>query len=385
MRRIRKLKKFLKFAALIGAVTALSACGNLKNSDLSNNPTTSTTKQKSYQTTSTNNNSYNVLLKNGKYLTSPIEGLTANTTDNSVDNRALESQLMTLSHNSFSTGRYVFQEGQQLSVSTVSSWLARETKKDKTGLNPKKSPKKSKSYSPIILDQILEQDYLTKSGSSYKLGGMSLGLALNSVDYYKGKRDAEYHVDISRQRQENFGREAANKLVKRLRSRKGMKNIPILIGLFSKTSKDSLVGGNYFAYGIANANSSKINQWKTVNYRSQVLPTVGNEKAINSTDASAFSDFRAAVQGYFPNISGVTATAKYQDKSLTQMNITITTQFFGYAQIESFARLVSSAAKKYLPNNAPIEIKISSVNDVQALVAKNSADDSYYVHVFGGE
>lgn len=164
-----------------------------------------------------------------------------------------------------------------------------------------------------------------------------------------------------------------------------MKDIPILVGLFSKTSKDSLVGGNYFAYGIANANSSKINDWKTVNNRSQVLPTVGSEKAINSTDAASFSDFKAAIQGYFPNISGVTATVRYQNKTLTQMNITVTTQFFGYARIESFSRLVLSAAKKYLPKDAPIEIKINSVNDTQALIAKNSADDSYYVHVFGGE
>lgn len=115
-----------------------------------------------------------------------------------------------------------------------------------------------------------------------------------------------------------------------------------------------------------------------------MLPTVGSEKAINSTDAASFSDFKAAIQGYFPNISGVTATVHYQNKTLTQMNITVTTQFFGYAQIESFQDLYCQLLK-YLPKDAPIEIKINSVNDTQALIAKNSADDSYYVHVFGGE
>lgn len=379
------MKRFLKITAIFGALVALSACGNLKNSDLANNPTTSTTKQKSYQTTSTSNNGYNVLLKDGKYLTSPIEGMTANTSDNTVDSRSLESGLITLSKNQFSTSRYVFQEGQQLSTGTVTDWLDRKSKDNKDGLNPEKSTGK-KAYSPIILDQILEQDYLTKSGSGYKLGGMSLGLALNSVDYYtSGKKGVEHHVDISSARQDEFGKKAANDIVVRLRKHKATKSIPLVIGLFRKTGKDSLVGGNYFAYGIANANSSKINEWKTVNYRSQVLPTVGNEKAINSTDAAAFSNFKAAVQGYFPNISGVTATVHYQGKDLIQMNINITTQFFGYAQIQSFSRLVASSAKKYLPQHAPIEIQINSVNAIQALVAKNSADDSYYVHVFGGE
>lgn len=379
------MKKVLKITAILGVLITLSACGNLKDSDLANNPTTSNSQKKKYQTTSTNDNSYNVLLKNGKYLTSPISGLTANDNDNNVDERALESQLMNLSHNQFSTGKYVFQEGQELNQATVSDWLGRYSKSNKEGLNPEKS-KKGKSYSPIILDQILEQDYLTKNGSSYKLGGISLGLALNSVDYYNKKDGGpEYQTKISRNQQESFGKEAANKVIKRIRKQKGMKNIPILIGLFSKTSKDSLVGGNYFAYGIANANSSKINEWKTVSYRSQILPVVGNEKAINSSDATAFSDFKSAIQDYFPNISGVTANVQYQNGKLSQMNITVTTQFYGYAQVESFTRLVASSAKKYLPTNAPIEIKITSVNDVQALIAKNSADDGYSVHIFGGE
>ena len=379
------MKNFVKISAILGVLITLSACGNLKDSDLANNPTTSTSQKKTYQTTSTNNNSYNVLLKNGKYLTSPIEGLTADTNDNSVDERALESQLMGLSHNQFSTGRYVFQEGQQLNQTTVTDWLGRYSKNNKEGLNPEKAAK-GKAYEPIILDQVLEQDYLTKNGSGYKLGGMSLGLALNSVDYYNKKDGGpEYQSKISREKQESFGKDAADKIVKRIRAQKGMKNIPILIGLFSKTSKDSLVGGNYFAYGIANANSSKINQWKAVDYRSQILPVVGNEKAINSSDATAFSDFKSAIQDYFPNISGVTANVQYENDKLSQMNITVTTQFYGYAQVESFTRLVASSAKKYLPTNAPIEIKITSVNDVQALIAKNSADDGYSVHIFGGE
>ena len=379
------MKKVLKITAILGVLITLSACGNLKDSDLANNPTTSNSQKKKYQTTSTNDNSYNVLLKNGKYLTSPISGLTANDNDNNVDERALESQLMNLSHNQFSTGKYVFQEGQELNQATVTDWLGRYSKSNKEGLNPKKAAK-GKSYKPIILDQILEQDYLTKNGSSYKLGGISLGLALNSVDYYNKKDGGpEYQTKISRNKQESFGKEAANKIIKRIRKQKGMKNIPILIGLFSKTSKDSLVGGNYFAYGIANANSSKINEWKTVSYRSQILPVVGNEKAINSSDATAFSDFKSAIQDYFPNISGVTANVQYQNGKLSQMNITVTTQFYGYAQVESFTRLVASSAKKYLPTNAPIEIKITSVNDVQALIAKNSADDGYSVHIFGGE
>lgn len=378
------MKKLLSFLVVLGTALSLSACGSLKDTDLANNSTNTTVKKKGYQTTSTTSNGYSVLLKNGEYVTSPIEGLTENSSDNNVDGRALEEGLIAISHNTFSPAKYVFQEGQEISEATAAEWLARKSKNNPNGLNLKSTG--TKNYTPIILDQILEQDYLVKSGSSYKVNGVSLGLALNSVDYYnKVKNGAEYSKSISRAQQEELGKEAANKIVARLRKRKSLKNVTLVVGLFSKTDKDSLVGGNYFTYGIANANSSKINKWNTINNRSQVLPVVGNEKAINSNDATAFSDFKTAIEGYFPNISGVTATVKYQDGKLKQMNVNVTTQFFGYAQIESFSRLVLSAAKKYLPKDAPIEIKIGSVNETQALIAKNSADDSYYTHIFGGE
>lgn len=368
-----------------GVALVLGACGNLKNSDLANNPTTSTTKQKSYQTTSTVKSGYSVLLKNGQYVTSPIMGLTATNYDNKVDMRAMEKGLIDLSKNKFSTNRYVFQEGQQLDKDTVTSWLDRKSKSNPDGLNPEKAGKK-KAYSPIILEEMLEDDFLTGSGSNYKLGGVSIALALNSIDYYQKKKDGpQSQANISRAQQEEFGRRAAQTIIDRLRKKKGMSKVPIMIALFNKTGQDSLVGGNYFSYGVADENSSKINKWNAVSEKTQVLPTIGNEKPINSDDASALNSFKAAIQGYFPDISGVVATVHYTNGKLTQENIQVTTQFFGYTQIESFTKLVLSTAKKYLPANVPIEIKISSVNDVQALIAKNSADDAYYVHIFGGE
>lgn len=376
------MKKLLMGLLIFAFAINLTACGNLKNSNLTNNPANTNGKQKTYQTTVTDKNGYNVLLKDGQYLISPTNGITASNNDNNVDNRSLEVGLLNISHDLFSTDKYVFQEGQVLTPRQVNIWLSRYSKHNKQGLNYKKS----KKYSPIILNQIFEQDFLVKSGSSYKLGGISLGLALNSVDYYTKVKDGpEYHVNIKKNQQLAYGKKVAYTLIKRLRKISALKHIPILIGLFQKTGRDSLIGGNYLAYSIVDTNSSKINEWKSVDYSSQVLPTIGDTKPINSTDAASFSDFKAAIQGYFPNISGIIAKVHYQNKHLKQMNISITTQFYGYAQIESFSRLTLSVAKKYLPNNVPIEIRIESVNNLQATITKNDADDSYYVHVFSGE
>lgn len=370
--------------AVLGAMISLSACGNLKNSSLANNATTTSTKKKTNQTTDTGKNGYTVLLKNGTYQTSPISGLTATDNDNSVDTRQLEKGLVDISKEQFSPSSYTFQEGQYLDASTVTDWLARKSKSNPTGLNPASGSKKD--YQPYYLEEVLEQDYLTGSGSKYSLGGMSLGLAMNSVDYYQKVKDgAQYEKDISRSEQKAQGKAMAQIILKRLRKRKALKNIPITIALFSKTSKDSLVGGSYFAYGTASANSSKITKWKSISEKTQVLPTVGSAKAVNSNDASSFNSFKTSIQNYFPTISGASATLRYRDGKLIQENISITTQFYGYEQVASFTQLVLSQAKKYLPNDVPLEIKIGSVNDVQALIAKETADSNYQVHIYGGE
>ena len=115
------------------------------------------------------------------------------------------------------------------------------------------------------------------------------------------------------------------------------------------------------------------------------MPTVGSAKAYSSSDESKFTNFKGAIENYFPNVSGVIGYLRYQDKKLVQENIAITTQFYGYEQVQSFTRLVESCAKKYLSNDTAVEIKIGSVNDVQALVFKESADSAYQVHIYGGE
>ncbi|MDO4912897.1 MAG: CamS family sex pheromone protein [Lactobacillus sp.] len=374
----KKIIPFLLFTALL-----TTACGRLKDSDISNNATTTNQKAKSYQTTATGNDGYSVLLKNGKYLTSPIAGLSGTTNAGSTDDRELERGLIDISKKIYSPNSFVFQEGQYISETTGSDWLGRYSKSNSTGLNPEN---KGKTHRPRYLEQIVEQDYLTGSGQNYSIAGMSIGLGMNSTDYYqKTSGGPTYTASISKSDQRKYGEEYANIIVKRLRQKKALKNIPITVALYSKASEDSLTSGAYFAYGTADKNSSKITKWKRVSVKWQVLPTVGSAKAYNSQDSANFVNFKGAIQNYFPNISGVIGYLRYQDGKLAQENITITTQFYGYEQVQSFARLVLNTAKKYLSNDVPIEIQISSVNDVQAVVFKESSDSSYQLHIYGGE
>lgn len=377
-----KKKLLLIFSAFL--LVFLTGCGNLKNSDLANNATT-TTKKKTYQTTATGSDNYNVLLKDGVYQTSKIAGMTATNNGNSVDLNNLESGLIQFSLTQFSNDKYVFQEGQQLSRKTVNAWLTRYNKdSNKLGLNPEDNGQTdADKRNPIYLEQIIEGDFLTTDNNNgYQLAGISLGLAMNSVDYYTKETDGpQFKTEISREKQLAQGKEMANQIVKRLRAQKEYQDIPITIGIFSKTAADSLVGGSYLAYGTSAAKTTEIKDYTTVNEKSQVLPTVGDATPISSKDAEAFANFKEEIESYFPQISGVIGKVKYQDDKLARFDITVNTQFFGYEQINSFSKLTLSAAKKFLPSNVPVEIIIQSVNDSQAVIFKNDADSEYQLHV----
>ncbi|AKP68477.1 calcium ABC transporter ATPase [Companilactobacillus ginsenosidimutans] len=364
----------------MASMVLLSACGNLQNSSLSSGGSDSG--KTSIQTTnSSDSGTYDVLMSNGKYKTSPISGLTAADNSNQFNTRSFESGLMKLSQDQYATNNYVFQEGQVLSASVVNKWLDRKSKKNPTGLNPASNGSTDENKrAPMYFQQMLEEDYLQKQDGKYKLAGMSIGIAMNEVDYYQKKQyGPTFQTKISRAEQKAQGEKVAAQVVKRLRQDKKVgKDMPITVGLYSVATQDTLIGGNYFAYSVSK--SGALGNWKSLDYKSQMLPTVNNEKPISSSDNDAFSNFKSHIQDYFPNLSGVTAQAHYDGKSLKSLDVTINTQFDGLAQVSSFTQFVQDSAGKYLPSGADLDISIQTVDNQQSVITRTNGKFNSHVY-----
>jgi len=357
----------------------LAACGNLQDSSLSSGG--GDTSKSSVQTTSTSDSSsYDVLLSGGKYKTSPISGITAADNSNQFNSRSFESGLMALSKKQFSTNSYVFQEGQVLNANTVTSWLGRKTKKNADGLNPEANGSTDATKrTPMYFQQMLEEDYLQKQDGKYKLAGMSIGIAMNKVDYYQKKQyGATYKTTISAEEQKAQGEQIAKEVVQRLRKDSKVGNIPIVVGLYSVAPEDTLVGGTYFQYSLSK--SGDLGSWSNLGYKNQMLPTVNGETAISSSDSDAFANFKDHIQNYFPNLSGVTAQAHYDGTDLKSLDVTINTQFDGLAQVTSFTQFVQTSAQKYLPSGADLDINIQTVDEQQSVVTRSNGKFNSHVY-----
>ena len=380
------MKKIKLGLMLSFSLVVLSACGNVASSSgtsgISKNNSSS-----GYQTTGqTSNSNYEGVIKNGKYLTSKSRGVALTQNENVLNLKSFESGLLDLSKDQFATDSYIFQEGQYLSKETIQGWLARESSSNKEGLNPKSNGKTGEtSRNPMYVQQVEEQDFMTKKGNKIALSGISLGIGMNSVDYYqKEQYGAQYKTEISDATMREKGKEAANKVIARLRKTNGVSDsVPIMVAMYKQAPNDSLVGGSFYAYAVNKNGKTTIDNWKDISINSYTFPTTSSATTPNTNDETTFTNFKTEVQSFFPNLAGVTAQVQYKNKALTGMHINIPSQFYSETEIVSFTQYLATTAAKYLASGIPIDITVKgSDGTIQSFLAKSAKDSSYYTHVF---
>jgi len=303
---------------------------------------------------------------------------------NTYNLKSFENGMLNVSKKVFSTKKYVFQEGQHLTASTVQNWLDRKSKSNATGLNPTSNGSTSSTgRNPIYIQALEEQDYMTQKNNKLSLGGVTIGIAVNSVDYYKKTQyGATFETKISKPAGEAYAKKAANTVLKRLRKKSALKNVPIVIAIYRQASNDSLVGGDFIAYSNNKAGATSVSSWTALGEKNYVFPVESGESSPNSNDESSFSNFKTEVQNFFPNLSGVTAQAHYNGKSLTGMHVNIQTQFYSQTEIISFTQYLQTAAQKYLPSGVPIDITVSSTDGVQSFLNRTTGSKKFTSHVF---
>ena len=373
-----KHKLRLGLLGLMSAFT-LAACADITQANRQNTNTKNDTNTKVVQSTTNqlSNNFYRALITNGKYQVSQNRGATLSL-NTGFNLKNFETGLIDLSRNVFPTNQYFFREGQIIDADTTAKWIARKSDKNPEGLNPADNGDTSPTgRAPLYLAQILEQDYMIQTENNFELGGISIGVAMNSVDYYtNGDRDAE--TKISKEVMIEQAKTIVNQILTRLRQNDALKAVPIVFGVFRQTSKDD-IGGGVYVLEATSVEGTEITNWTNVNQKVTVLPLV-NEAA--TEESTAFENFKTEVQNFFPNLSGVTARVKYQDNVAKKMVVDIMTQFYGESEIIALAQHVTDAANKYLSKTTPVEVRISSINGMEAFLMQDLTQGVFTYHIF---
>lgn len=325
-------------------------------------------------------------------------GLVVENLNTRFDINEFETGLMRMSHDSFPPDKYYFQEGQYLDGKTISSWLQRklspkqleeERKNNKDykndGLNPINSEKgtleEQNKQNPIYLAHILEHDYLVKNGDKVQLGGISIGLAMNSVHEYIQEQGYPREVKIDQKEIEQHGKEIAQEVISRIRKMNGLQHVPVVIALFKQEASNSITPGNFITKAVVPENDTQIGDWKKVDEEYFVFPST---KATSSyrEDAMNFDEFKANIEDYFPNYTGVIGRGFYQDGHLQSLSIQLPMQFYGKAEVIGFTQYVTGLIMEQFPTYMAVQVYISSVSGPESIIVRDAGEKKPFVHIY---
>ena len=380
MTEVNKAKKLFFMTVSSAAGLLLASCGQLSDTTTTENTPNTAPDTVTVQTTRNqlSTDYYPALIVDGKYQFSQNRGvsLSLNSTANIKD---FEADLLDVAKDVFPTDQYFFQEGQTIDYDTTNLWLGRKSDVNPDGLNPTDNGESDPTKrEPIYLEQILEQDYMIQNDNGFELGGMAIGLAMNSIDYYKDADGNTLEQPISREKIEAQGKAYADVIIERLRKTEGLENIPIVIGIFEQSAQDSLAGGVYLFEGVSTEGNA-VNEWITLNEKKVIFPL---QDGTQTEESSNFDNFRNEVQGFFPNLNGVVGEGKYIDGQLVSMDINIMTQFYGETEIIAFTQHVTDSAGRFLPQNLPVEIKIESIKGIESFLTRETNSEGFSYHIF---
>lgn len=328
---------------------------------------------------------------------SGARGLVVSNLHTRYDIKEFEMGLMRLAQGTFNPDKYLFQEGQKLDKDTVKSWLNRKytskqlkardmNESQNLGLNPTDDEEgdiqERNEKSPIYLAHILEHNYLIKDKDSVNLGGIAIGLALNSVHYYQKEAfGATFEHKIPSKEMEKEGKKIAEEVVRRIRKMDGMESVPIVIALFEQKSSNSVVPGNFFAVTHAQKGKTKLDKWEKVNEKYYLFPSKQAETE-HLTDVTQFLSFKKDVEEYFPNYNAVVGKAFYIGNQIQHLTIDIPIQFYGKAEAIGFTQYVTGLVMKHFHSYLNVEVNISSINGPEALIVRDPNEEEPYVHIY---
>lgn len=389
MRRVEKVKK--QIILLFVATFILSGClGVLEKSEEDIIVIEETEDQDEViisPNLNTPENYYRTVLQDGNYRHSEARGLVPHAMFNRIDINQLEIGLMELASTRFPQDQYFFQEGQYLEGSLINRWLRRydsELETHREGLNPPfaegATERERHEGQPSYLSHIMEHNYLKENEAGIKLGGLVLGISLNSVYYYQTENyGAVYDYPLEEDKILEEGKRIANEVLNRVRERENLTNVPIMIALYKEERRQSIVPGTFLALTVVEPDK-RIENWENINEAYYFFPSSSATRE-HREDANRFNSFKNDIDGFFDNYIGIVGKARYKNNQIQELSIDINLQTNGKAEIIAMTQYITDRVKKHFPPELTVQVYITSLEGAESIIVRHGNQDPF-VHIY---
>ncbi|WP_410984335.1 CamS family sex pheromone protein [Bacillus cereus] len=331
-------------------------------------------------------------------------GLAVQGLNSRLDIDEFETGLMRIAKESFSTKDYLFKGGKYLEKDMVQMLVKRKRtdaeqkeledklKKDAVkfpniGLNPaleagSESLEVRNKKTPVYLSNILEHDYYKRNGEQVELGGIVIGLAMNSVHYFTEEHGYPRETEISEQEMLEKAKPMAQEILKVLQKNPDTKNVPITFAIYRQGPKSTLVPGKFVSYAQVDKGSENIGDWKAINEKYYLFPSEAAKTDVRE-DYTKVENFKVDLKKYFKgDYTAVVGTGFYKDDQLKEMKIEIPVQFNGKAEVIGFTQYVAGLVMQHFPNYVKVQVTIKSVERPEAIIIREAKQDEPFVKIF---
>ncbi|MCA0984346.1 CamS family sex pheromone protein [Halobacillus yeomjeoni] len=329
---------------------------------------------------------YRMILTEDSPKVSKARSVTTNQMGNRMDIAEFESGLRRHSKEYFDPEKYFFQPGQFLTDDTLLSWLSRyDEDRNEEGLNPELNEDEAKEEDfrkhPKYISNIIEQNYLVKKDENVvEVEGVTIGISLRTVYNFRAE-GRDYEENHSTAELMKKGQQYAGEILKRLRERKELNDVPIVFAIFEEEEASSKVPGNFLAKAYVKGSDLKIKDWKKIDEKYVLFPSKeGKENYFD--DYQIFSDFRKEVTEYFPNFVGMIANGFYINDDLQKVSIDIPIEFRSQSEVIGFTQYVYSLVVEMFPEHYTVEVKINSMDRQESLIVKKAGKKEPFVHIY---
>lgn len=405
--------------ALILSSLMLSGCVTTANSESVEEPLAVDEVAVQTTTNQLSNDFYRAVITDGQYQLGSSASSYYNLSS-AANIRAFEEGLLRISKQVFPTEQYFLQEGQVIDEETMTSWLSRESATNPEGLNPalpemtaeeqasiEESIASDESVdpaddpesvtdenqnteenqqivtniqsTPVYIAQVMEKNLMVETEDGYALGGIVIGLAMNSTYEYTDSEGVIHSQEISVGEMRERGKQFANIIVGRLRNTEALRSVPIVVGIYRAAPNNETAGGTYVLDGISREGNAVTDWTENSEYRI-ALPTLDSTE--QSEQYTYFDNFSNEILNFFPNLNGISGEALYIDSGLASLNIEIVTQFYQQTEITALTQHVTDVSQRTLPDGVAIEVKIMSDAGVEAYVGRAAGATQYQSHIF---
>lgn len=230
-----------------------------------------------------------------------------------IDNLYIGTGLLNYAKDHFSSSSYTIQEGQFLVYDELNNLLSRESDSNPDALNPASGTQfdtgKGKVESAVLVRDIYEVDFIRDKEAK----GVGIALVLNGTV-------GDQNVEVSADRLQAFGEEAARKLVTYLRKMPEIGDaMPIYVALYKNMSAESTLPGTFFSEAYFEGRSARF-----VEIDEQWVMYPGDEAAeLDNNSATQFLQVKNSLANFLPDDVSMIGKGRFVDGKLSELHITV--------------------------------------------------------------